>query len=139
MRPEQLIEYFIPEEIRHQSINEYFRARILVISSVVAFIALTRFTVSRDILQGFFYFPTIVLATCTLVTIATPFLFRATHSVVIAGCFLTFCSSIVLAVFSFIDGGFFSTALLWFPVLPLFGVFFCWRKIRHSYFDNSIL
>ena len=137
MQPAQLVEYFIPEEIRHQSINEYFRGRILVISSVVAFIALSGFTVSRGMLQGFLTFPTIVLAACTFVTITTPFVFRVTHSVVIAGAYLTFCATLALVVFSFIDGGFYSTALLWFPVLPLFGVFFA--GVRYGIAITTIL
>ncbi|MDG2070760.1 MAG: hypothetical protein P8J55_03270 [Pseudomonadales bacterium] len=37
----KLVEYFIPDEVRDQSINDYFRGRILVVSSAAAFVCRT--------------------------------------------------------------------------------------------------
>jgi len=124
MQLTKLVEYFIPDEVRDQSINDYFRGRILVVSSAAAFIALTGFFISRGMLEGFGKPPSLILFAVVLVTATTPFLYRFTHSVAIAGSYLTMSSTLALAVFAFIDGGFYSTALLWFPILPLFGVFF---------------
>jgi signal transduction histidine kinase len=120
----KLIEYFIPDEVRHISINEYFRGRTLVISSMIASVFVAGFTLSRGVLEGFLLMPAMVLGSCTLFTLATPFIFRATRSVNLAGKFLTFSATAVLIFFSFLDGGYGSTSLLWFPVLPVFAMFF---------------
>lgn len=53
MQLTKLVEYFIPNEVRDQSINDYFRGRILVVSSAAAFVALTGFFISRGMLEGF--------------------------------------------------------------------------------------
>lgn len=131
------MEYFIPDEVLEQSINDYFRGRILVVSSAAAFVALTGFFVSRGMLEGFGEPPTLILFVCTLVAATTPFLFRFTSSVTIAGFYLTMTSTLALSAFSFIDGGFDSTALLWFPILPLFGVFF--SGLRYGVLVTAVL
>jgi signal transduction histidine kinase len=137
MQLTKLVEYFIPNEVRVQSINDYFRGRILIVSSATAFVALTGFFISRGILEGFDKPATLILLAVVLVTATTPFLFRFTQSVTIAGFYLTMSSTLVLTAFSFIDGGFYSTALLWFPILPLFGVFF--SGLRYGVVVTTVL
>ena len=129
MQLTQLVEYFIPDDVRQRSINEYFRGRILVISSCAAFIILAGFSVTRGYLESFTSITTLILITCTGVTLTTPFLFRLTRSVVISGFYVTFSSALLLVTFAFIDGGFYSTSLLWYPILPLFGVFFSGMRL----------
>ena len=118
------VDFFIPEEVRRVSVNEYFRGRTLVIASYIAFFFVLGFTISRGMLEGFFLLPTMVLGFCTFLIFLAPFVYRVTHSVPIAGIFLTLSTTMVLMFFSFVDGGFGSTALVWFPVLPVFAMFF---------------
>ena len=124
MKMMSLMAYFIPNDVQSRSVNEYFRARILVVSSLMAFLFCSGFTVSRGVLEGSVTVATLTLAASALLTLTTPFLYRFSKSVVFSGLYLVLGCTLVLAFFSFIDGGFHSTSLLWFPVLPLFGIFF---------------
>ena len=124
MKFTELVDYFIPDEVIHLSINEYYRGRILVISSLAAFVSVSGFAISRGILEDFASIHTLILAACAAIIFATPFIHRVASSVAISGMYLTLTTSVVLMVFTFLDGGFNSTALLWYPILPLFGIFF---------------
>ncbi|NNC98959.1 MAG: HAMP domain-containing histidine kinase [Gammaproteobacteria bacterium] len=54
-----------------------------------------------------------------------------------AGFFATFSGVLFLAVYTFYDGGFFSAAMPWFPILPLFAVFYA--GIRPGLFIGGLV
>jgi signal transduction histidine kinase len=118
------IEYFIPAAIRNGAVNEYYRGRILVVSSATATVFLVIFAITRGLLDGLWAEETITLMLCIVITVSSPFLYRFSHSIVFTGLYLILGTMIALMFFAFVDGGFHSTSMLWFPILPLFSVFF---------------
>ncbi|HAJ77222.1 MAG TPA: hypothetical protein DCM64_12305 [Gammaproteobacteria bacterium] len=78
-----------------------------------------------------------VLVFVEIVLFSTPFLYRITGSVQLAGGYVILLCALILMVYTFLEGGFYSTAIAWFPILPLFGIFY--SGIRFGLIITSIL
>lgn len=116
--------YFIDNDGNDLSIGDFYRARLLISSSIVCALLLFPFALAWGILDQWLgpQFLILVVALITLVT--TPYIFRLTRSIAISGIYLNFISTVLIMTFAYVDGGLYSTSIPWFPVLPIFGAFF---------------
>ncbi len=132
-----LVSYFTKQGTIPASTSESFRVNILVGSCITTSLLVVPFLLywgGQTELQGAqFYLLLILLA--ALVT--TPFLYRGTGSVIISGLFVNAISVLVLIIFTWIDGGLFSTALVWYSILPLFAGFYA--GLRYAFIVIGIL
>ncbi len=119
-----LIDYTLPASIRSEPIDRAYRARVLVSACFVALLFMIPFAVARGFWNGFTSPVCLTLAACCVFLATTPVLFRLFNSVSLPGLFLTFSTTCVLIAYAYFDGGYYSTALAWFPIIPLFSVFF---------------
>jgi len=132
-----IFEYFIPEADRVNSPSEYYRGKMLITISLstASIIALIIFILYA--FEGLFNPRSYILLFSVVILLSTPFIYRLTNSIVFAGFSVTLSTTLTLIAFCFLDGGLFSTSLLWFPVLPLFAGFFC--GIRYGSIIGIIL
>ena len=124
-----VINFFLPDEFKDKSVNEALRGQILIASGLFGAALLTPFMVWRAMLQGIDHPLIIGLCLCWLLFLFVPVFYRVNGSVVNAGFMLSTTATIQLAFFAFFDGGFASTAVAWFPIIPLLGVFFSGLRI----------
>lgn len=123
-----ITDYFTSGPNSEISISDYYRAKILISSSLTGGILLVPFTIAWGIWGDFtgVQFNLLVIALFTL--FSTPYLFKKTKSIAIAGIYVNCVSTILIVIFTFYDGGLYSTAIPWFPVLPIFAVFYSGKK-----------
>lgn len=116
--------YFIDKDDNDLSVGDFYRARLLISSSIVSAVLLLPFALAWGILDQWLspQFLLLVVALITLTT--TPYVFRRSRSITISGIYLNFISTILVMAFAYVDGGLNSTSIPWFPVLPIFGAFF---------------
>jgi hypothetical protein len=110
------------------SVSEIYRARVLVSSSLSAGLLLTPFMITWGIWSGFAGVQFVLLSMLILTLLTTPYFLKLTNSISAAGIYVNCLSTIIIIVFTFFDGGLYSTAIPWFPVLPLFAVFYSGKK-----------
>lgn len=132
----QLVEYFIPEALKESASNHY-RCRLLVIISFIAMALITPFLTIRVYWDGFLSPINYILIFCLLALFSAPYVMKYSASIVGSGFYLTLSTTPVLIAYSFQDGGLFSTSLPWFPILPLFCVFF--SGFRYGIFIAVVL
>lgn len=133
-----LIEHFTEGIDSELNVGDSYRARLLIESSFVCAILLAPFTLvwaylSDAQIGGQVYF--LIITHIALLT--TPFVLQFTRSIRVSGAYLNLLSTVTLVGFSYSDGGLNSTAMPWYPVLPLFGAFFSGKK--YGLFVSSIL
>lgn len=119
-----LIDYLIPAAIVDESIDRAYRARVLISASMIAAAFMIPFMIARGTWNGFDEPVCYILGICCLILMSTPVILQVLGSVAISGLYLTSSTALVLMSYTYFDGGFYSTALPWFPILPLFSVFF---------------
>jgi len=115
-------------EFGNQTPYDSFRGRVLIGSTLIPAVLVTPFILIRGAWDGYSSPTSLILMFLIIVLFLTPFIYRYTASIVISGVFVNLLSSIVLMVYTYVDGGFFSTTIPWFPILPLFGVFYSGAK-----------
>lgn len=120
--PESLIDRFVPEPL-HNSLDELYRSRILVMVSICSTGTLLPFCIARAYYQGFHPYP-IILSLISLLCLTTPLVLRRFKSIELAGIYLTLPGTIAFAGLCLVDGGIDSATIIALPILPLFGIFF---------------
>ena len=119
-----VLSFFEPDNINEASLADIYRGRILIGASLTAALCLFPFVLLRAVWGGFDQFLSFQLMAMNISLICCPFIYKRTGSTVRAGMFVILIGGIILLLFTFFDGGLYSTALGWYPILPLFTVFF---------------
>jgi signal transduction histidine kinase len=122
------LNYFVNSEVKSLSFDERYRGQLLAISSFAAAIAVSPFAIYRSIWGSHNDVLSLSLVGIVIVLISAPFLYKYSASVKISGVYVNLCSSIILMIYIWFDGSFFSTAIVWYPILPLFAVFYSGRR-----------
>lgn len=123
-----LTDYFIKNSNSELTIGDMYQARLLIESSIVCAILLTPFTTGWAFVSGGFSGQVVFLIIALITLLSTPYVFLVCKSIRISGIYLNFISTLTLVGFSYFDGGLNSTAMPWFPVLPIFGAFFSGKR-----------
>jgi signal transduction histidine kinase len=120
--------YFTSYSNADLSVSDVYRAKILMSASLTCGLLLFPFMLVWGVWSNFsgLQFILLSLLICTLFT--TPYVFNYTKSIQKSGIYVNCVSTVILVIFTFFDGGLYSTAIPWFPVLPLFAVFFSGKK-----------
>ena len=120
--PESIVDSFVPESL-HDSLDQLYRSRILVMVSFCAGGILLPFCFARFTYQGLHPYP-IVLFFITILCLTTPFILRKVQSIELAGVYFTLPGTFGFAGLCIVDGGIESATIVALPILPLFGIFF---------------
>ena len=108
-----------------------------MVCSFVTMLLVLFFVIVRGFWDGFLQPGNKILMPCIFVLGSAPFIMKHTGSIAIAGFYLMLGTTLTLIIYSYYDGGFRSTSIPWFPVLPLFSVFF--SGARYGLFIACIL
>ena len=108
-----------------------------MVCSFVTMLLVLFFVIVRGFWDGFLQPGSKILMPCVFVLCSAPFIMKYTGSIAIAGFYLMLGTTLTLIIYSYYDGGFRSTSIPWFPVLPLFSVFF--SGARYGLFIACIL
>jgi len=122
--PKGMIDRFLFRSAGGEVADRVYRNQTLVSSSFIALFFMVPFWLARGFWNGFAHPTAIILAVCCLILLSAPILQRILRSVEVVGLYLTSTTALILITYSYFDGGFYSTALPWFPILPLFSVLF---------------
>lgn len=117
--------YFVGDP--HLSTSESYRARLLISSSLVSATLISPFAIAWGLRSDWFGMQFLLLLTLSITLVTTPFIFKISRSIKFSGIYVNFISTLVIIIFTFFDGGLYSTSLPMFPVLPLFAVFYSGR------------
>jgi two-component system, sensor histidine kinase len=121
-----LLEYFIPEGLAGQESGEtYFRARILVMSTLLASVLITISTYGRFLVSGEFSILGVFAATLTLIF---PIGLRISKDYHKVSHILPLLINIILPMRVWEQGGPVSPTALWFIVTPAIAFFFLEKK-----------
>lgn len=123
-RFDALIAYFLPPPEAAVPADERYRGKILVISCAAAFVLILPFVPIRMALHGADSLFVALLVVALAGVTGAPFLYKRTQSVVVAGLFVVAFETVVLVAYAVIDGGMYSASIVWFPILPVFTVFY---------------
>lgn len=119
---EPLIDRLVPQSL-HESIEQCYRARILILVSMSCTAVLLPFCIARYSIQGVHAYP-VILSLITAFCLLTPLILRLTASIERAGIFFTLPCCFGFAFLCVVDGGLESPTLIAFPIIPLLGIFF---------------
>ena len=134
---EPLISYFTNAGTIPRNASESFQIKILLTSCAATSILTSPFMVywayASEMQSMQFY----LLLGLIVALVLAPFLYKVTKSVVLSGLFTNVVSLVVLISFTWIDGGLYSAAIVWYPILPLFAGFYA--KLRYASVVTLIL
>ncbi len=119
---EPLVDRLVPQSL-HDSIEQVYRARILILVSLSCTLVLVPFCIARYLIQGIHAYP-IILSFITAFCSLTPLILRFTASIERAGIFFTLPCCFGFAALCVVDGGLNSPTLIAIPIIPLLGIFF---------------
>lgn len=120
--------YFFDNEEHSFSVDEFYRARLLISSSIVSAALLLPFALAWAALYQWMSWQFILVVVALLTLFSTPFVFKLSRSITFSGIYLNFISTVLIMTFTYIDGGLYATSIPWVPVLPLFGAFYSGKK-----------
>ena len=126
MKP--ITDYFTAGLGSDLSVSEIYRVKVLVSSNITGGMLLIPFMITWGVWSNFTGLQFILLSLLIFTLFTAPVLFKLTQSVQTAGIYVNCVSTIIIVVFTFFDGGLYSTAIPWFPVMPLFAVFYSGKK-----------
>lgn len=113
---------YIPEELR-DPLDEYYRARMLVLVCIVGALLILPFTVLRFAVQGIHVYP-VTLSIMMLMILSVPPVLRSTGSMSTAGMYLVAVLSVGFLSMCFFDGGILSPTVFPLLLIPLFSITF---------------
>ena len=123
-----LTDYFTSDSNTELSISDIYRVKVLISASLTGGLLLIPFMLTWGLWSNFSNLQFILLSLLIFSLFTTPYVFKITRSIKKSGIYVNCVSTIIIIVFTFFDGGLFSTAIPWFPVLPLFAVFYSGKK-----------
>ncbi len=132
-----LIDFFVYRGDERIPAISAFRAKVLVLSSLFTAVFLIPFLFLRVSWEGIADIKNCVLWTALFILVTAPFIYKKTRSIRGVGIYVNFGSTLVAMTYAFLDGGFYSTALHWYPILPLFAVFY--SGVRYGLVIAAIL
>ena len=124
MNIESILKYFEPDAAGNASLSDIYRGKILVGASLTAVVCILIFILIRGTWSGFDHYLSYMLIIGDVSLICSLFIYKRTGSIQLAGLIMIISGGIALMAYTYFDGGLYSTALGWFPILPLFTVFF---------------
>jgi hypothetical protein len=123
-----LTSYFTSNLNSEFSVGDIYRARLLISLSLTGGLLLTPFMIAWGILSDFASLQFGLLSILVFTLFTAPYFLKLTKSIRAAGIYVNCISIVVIAVFTFFDGGLYSTAIPWLPLLPPFAVFYSGKQ-----------
>ncbi len=133
----RLVRYFTNKGSLAETASESFHVNILLGSCITSIFLIFPFLIYWGYQTQLQSPQFALLFVLTVALVCTPFLYRSTGSVPVSGLFINAISILVLIVFTWIDGGLYSTALVWYPILPLFAGFYA--GLRYAFMATAVL
>ncbi len=130
------LDSLIPDALR-EPLDIYFRSRVLVSMSLWITLTLFPFLLVRGLWQGFDHPYTISIMFVISILMITPRVLEMFASLAIGGGFMIFSLTLATILMCVFDGGIYSPTVFWFPLLPLFGIFFA--GFRFGFFIAGLL
>lgn len=93
-------------------------------STLIPAVFIAPFVFLRGNWDGYSSPLTIVLMFVVFALLSAPFCYKFSGSVQLTGLYVNLISSIIAMTYTFYDGGYFSTAIIWIPIIPLFAIFY---------------
>lgn len=133
----RLNQYFTDGGTIPDNASESFRIKILLSSCLATSLLASPFLIYWGIISRLQSPQFLLLLALVVTLLSAPFLYKLTRSLTIAGLYTNVVSIWILIFFTWIDGGFYSPALIWYPILPLFAGFYA--GLRYSVGVTAVL